>query len=212
MKVAWQILIRFVSTDDKILYGEPILPSPDFDLGKVTEKDELKAKIIEGDDLYDLSGKTTVSNDIATVKRMLGPLAESDVPIVRCIGLNYAKHSTYDVPVIFRIIGASNVKCPLLHLSCTDGFQRFYKELTMSHLLLVREAGRNPPPFPSLFFKPSTTVQDHDAPIIVPKIAQDEQADYEGELVSKFVNPKSSISMLKPFKVSNHRQRRKECT
>jgi 2-keto-4-pentenoate hydratase/2-oxohepta-3-ene-1,7-dioic acid hydratase in catechol pathway len=48
---------------------------------------------------------------------------------------------------------------------------------------LVREAGRKPPPFPSLFFKPNTCVHDHGAPIVIPKIAQDEQADYEGELV-----------------------------
>jgi hypothetical protein len=99
MKVTWQRLIRFVSTDDKILYGQPILPSPDFDLGQVTERDQLKANIIEGDDIYDTSGKTRVSNEVATVKRILGPLAESDVPIVRCIGLNYAKHSTHNIPI-----------------------------------------------------------------------------------------------------------------
>jgi hypothetical protein len=99
MKLAWQRLIRFVSTDDKILYGQPILPSPDFDLGQVTETDQLKANIIQGDDIYDTSGKTRVSNDIATVKRILGPLDESDVPVVRCIGLNYAKHSTHNIPI-----------------------------------------------------------------------------------------------------------------
>lgn len=99
MKVAWQRLIRFVSTNDKILYGQPILPSADFDLGKVTEKDQLKANIIEGDDIYDTSGKTRVSNNVATVKRILGPLAQSDVPVVRCIGLNYVKHSMYNIPI-----------------------------------------------------------------------------------------------------------------
>lgn len=48
----------------------------------------------------------------------------------------------------------------------------------------VKEAGRTPPPFPFIFFKPNTTVLDHDAPVVIPKIAQDDQADYEGELVS----------------------------
>ena len=48
---------------------------------------------------------------------------------------------------------------------------------------IVREAGRTPPPFPSIFFKPNTTVHDHGVPVIIPKIAQDDQADYEGELV-----------------------------
>ena len=104
MKVAWQRLIRFVSTDDKILYGQPILPSPDFDLGQVTESHKLRANIIQGDDIYDTSGNTRVTNDIATVKRILGPLAESDVPVVRCIGLNYAKHSTHDIHILFSKI------------------------------------------------------------------------------------------------------------
>lgn len=47
----------------------------------------------------------------------------------------------------------------------------------------VKEAGRTPPPFPFIFFKPNTTVQDHGAPVEIPLIAQDDQADYEGELV-----------------------------
>ncbi|KAH0831550.1 hypothetical protein FOPE_00551 [Fonsecaea pedrosoi] len=47
---------------------------------------------------------------------------------------------------------------------------------------IVKEAGRQPPPFPFIFFKPNTTVQDHDAPVVIPKLAQDDQADYEGEL------------------------------
>lgn len=34
-----------------------------------------------------------------------------------------------------------------------------------------------------MFCKSSYTVHDHDANIVVPKVAQDDQADYEGELV-----------------------------
>ncbi|KAG9773388.1 AAT family amino acid transporter, partial [Aureobasidium melanogenum] len=138
MKLPWTRLIRFVATDGRVLRGEPILPSADFDLGKVTEADGLKAKVIVGDDPFDTTGKTVVSDEVATVKKLLGPLAREDVPILRCVGLNYAKH--------------------------------------------IKEAGRTPPPFPFIFFKPNTTVQDHDAPVVIPKIAQDDQADYEGEL------------------------------
>lgn len=47
----------------------------------------------------------------------------------------------------------------------------------------VREAGRKTPPFPSIFFKPSTTIHDHGVNVVIPKVAQDDQADYEGELV-----------------------------
>ena len=51
--------------------------------------------------------------------------------------------------------------------------------------ITVRETGREPPPFPSFYFiKPNTCVWDHDANVRIPKIAQDDQADYEGELVS----------------------------
>jgi hypothetical protein len=93
MTVAWNRLIRFVATDGRILRGEPILPSPDFDLGNTTSETQLKAKIISGNDLYDTSGATKVTDEIATVKKLLGPLAQADVPILRCVGLNYAKHS-----------------------------------------------------------------------------------------------------------------------
>ncbi|KAG7284640.1 hypothetical protein NEMBOFW57_009248 [Staphylotrichum longicolle] len=138
MKVAWERLIRFVATDGRTLYGEPILPSPEFDLGNTTAETKLKAKIIQGD-IYDTTGSTKVTDEVVTVKTLLGPLAPSDVPILRCVGLNYAKH--------------------------------------------IREAGRTEPPFPSIFFKPSTTVADHGSDVVIPVIAQDDQADYEGELV-----------------------------
>ncbi|KIW83637.1 hypothetical protein Z517_02883 [Fonsecaea pedrosoi CBS 271.37] len=138
MKVPWTRLIRFVATDGRVLRGEPILPSEDFDLGNVTEADQLKAKVIVGDDIFDTTGQTKVTDEVVTVKKLLGPLAREEVPILRCVGLNYAKH--------------------------------------------IKEAGRQPPPFPFIFFKPNTTVQDHDAPVVIPKLAQDDQADYEGEL------------------------------
>jgi hypothetical protein len=48
---------------------------------------------------------------------------------------------------------------------------------------VVKEAGRKPPPYPFIFFKPNTCVHDHSEPVVIPRIAQDDQADYEGELV-----------------------------
>lgn len=93
MGVCWDRLIRFVATDGRTLRGEPILPSPDFDLGTVTEQTGLKARIIEGSDIYDDSGKTRVTEQIVQVKELLGPLSQDDVDILRCVGLNYAKHS-----------------------------------------------------------------------------------------------------------------------
>ena len=93
MKVAWDRLIRFEEEDGKVHYGEPILPSHDFDLGKVGSNDDLKAKVLVGTDIFDVTGGTYVSDEVVPVKKLLGPLKRTDVPIVRCIGLNYAKHS-----------------------------------------------------------------------------------------------------------------------
>ncbi|KAF4965568.1 hypothetical protein FSARC_6653 [Fusarium sarcochroum] len=130
MKVVWQRLIRFVSTDGRILRGQPILPNPDFDIGDTTEKTCLKARVIQGDDIYDTTGVTKITDEVVTVKTLLGPLSPTDVPILR-----------------------------------------------------FREAGRKVPPFPSIFFKPSTTIADHGVNVVIPRLAQDDQADYEGELV-----------------------------
>lgn len=157
MKVTWDRLIRFVATDGRVLRGEPILPNPDFDLGQTTEATNMRAKVIDGDDIYDESGATLVTDEIVTVKQLLGPLAQEDVDILRCVGLNYAKHS-------WSRLSRSSIDVRLL-----------------THVA-VKEAGRNPPPFPFIFFKPTTCITDHEADIIIPKIAQDDQADYEGEL------------------------------
>lgn len=92
---SWQRLIRFAATDGRVLRGEPILPHEDFDLGTVTEDTKLQAKVIVGNDIYDTSGETKVSDEVVQVKQLLGPLTADDVDILRCVGLNYAKHSMF---------------------------------------------------------------------------------------------------------------------
>lgn len=47
----------------------------------------------------------------------------------------------------------------------------------------VKETGKTPPPYPSLFVKPSKSVTGWDSDVPIPKIAQTDQLDYEGELV-----------------------------
>ncbi|KAJ6179283.1 hypothetical protein N7519_009744 [Penicillium mononematosum] len=171
MSLPWKRLIRFIATDGRTLRGEPILPTPTTDLGFITESDSLQARVIEGDDLYDTTGKTRVTDEIVSVKTILGPLAQADVPILRCVGLNYAKH--------------------------------------------VKEAGRTPPPFPFIFFKPNTTIHDHGAPVVIPQIAQDSQADYEGELClvigrdAKNVSTEDALSYVAAYTVGNDISARK---
>lgn len=100
--VVWTRLIRFIATDGRTLRGEPILPSPGFDLGKTTETTRLQARIISGDDIYDISGKTKVTDEVVTVRHLLGPLTVAEVPILRCVGLNYAKHSMF-LPICYHL-------------------------------------------------------------------------------------------------------------
>ncbi|KAJ5403244.1 hypothetical protein N7509_003115 [Penicillium cosmopolitanum] len=171
MPLPWKRLIRFIATDGRTLRGEPILENPKIDLGFITEADKLQARIIEGDDIFDTTGNTRVTDELVTVKTILGPLAQEDVPILRCVGLNYAKH--------------------------------------------IKEAGRTPPPFPFIFFKPNTTIHDHGKPVEIPKIAQDEQADYEGELClvigrdAKNVSPDEALSYIGAYTVGNDISSRK---
>ncbi|KAK3398803.1 hypothetical protein B0T20DRAFT_469707 [Sordaria brevicollis] len=171
MKTAWQRLIRFVATDGRTLRGEPIMPSDDFDLGTTTEATKLQARIICGDDIYDTTGATVVTDEVVTVKKLLGPLTPADVPILRCIGLNYLEH--------------------------------------------IRETGHPVPQNPVMFIKPSTSVHDHDANVVIPKIAQDDQADYEGELCiiigrpAKDIPPSHALDYVAAYTVGNDISARK---
>lgn len=60
---------------------------------------------------------------------------------------------------------------------------QIYEIGQVSNTFKVKEAGRTPPPFPFIFFKPTTCIHDHGEDVEIPQIAQDDQADYEGELV-----------------------------
>lgn len=110
--VCWDRLIRFIATDGRELRGEPIMPTPDFDLGSVSEATQLRARVITGSDIYDDTGATKVTNEIVTVRRLLGPLAQNDVDIIRCVGLNYGNHSKLsslpvEAEVVCILIGES---------------------------------------------------------------------------------------------------------
>ena len=89
----WDRLIRFIATDGRELRGEPILPSAGFDIGTATEETGLQAKVVEvaNGDIFDSA--TKVTDETVTVKKLLGPVTIDEVPIIRCIGLNFIKHS-----------------------------------------------------------------------------------------------------------------------
>jgi hypothetical protein len=89
----WDRLIRFIATDGRELRGEPILPHPDFDVGTTVAEGGLQAKVIAvaNNDIFDPA--TKVTEEEVTIEKLLGPVTQEEVPIIRCIGLNFIKHS-----------------------------------------------------------------------------------------------------------------------
>ncbi|KAF8537539.1 hypothetical protein BDD12DRAFT_795034 [Trichophaea hybrida] len=153
--VSWTRLICFSAPDGVIHNGEPIVTAENDDVGKLFKSSELKARIIEGDDVFSDTAKVT--EEVVEVDTLLGPLSEEQVPIVRCVGLNYMKHNT-------------------------------------------QRNRPHSPPHPSIFIKPSTSISDWGSDIPIPKLAQDDQADYEGELTIVIGKPGKNIPLEKAHK------------
>ena len=92
LKVPWTRLIRFISTEDDAPYnGDAIVPDEDFDIGLPENLSSLTARIITGNPL---SPDCKVTDKVAKVKKLLGPLTYRQVPSVLCIGGNYLSHRT----------------------------------------------------------------------------------------------------------------------
>lgn len=87
---SWQRLIRFVGDDDEVHYGEPIISSA-AELIHLLDQGKLSAKELRGATPFDC----TETGKELKVKSLLGPLLPANVPIIRCVGLNYMKHSKY---------------------------------------------------------------------------------------------------------------------
>jgi hypothetical protein len=87
---SWNRLVRYVSSlDGGVKYGEPILSGGNVDIDELAASGKLRVKVLEGSTLFNVhqNGKED------GVHKLLGPLTPKDVPIVRCIGLNYKTHS-----------------------------------------------------------------------------------------------------------------------
>lgn len=96
LALAWERLIRFIATDGRVLRGELLsCQGTDLDPGRKSQDAPLEARVLSGNDIYDVTGMTKLTDEIVTVKKLLGPLTQEDVPIIRCIGLNYATHSKH---------------------------------------------------------------------------------------------------------------------
>lgn len=149
----WKRLIRFKDASGAIRFGEPDV----YDASQVqglVEQGKLEATGFEGSDPFDLQPTAQKY----AVKEVLGILEPDNVPLIKCIGLNYMKHSMY-----YRTIHA------IYASSDSDTFT-------------VQEGGRKPPPYPSVFIKPKASIASFNEGIPIPQIAQENQLDYEGEL------------------------------
>lgn len=82
-------LIRFRDEKGTECFGEPVIDSAD-ELLDLCEKRKLVATVLEGDGPFDMTSSSSVQKQVVEILPILSP---SDVPLVRCIGLNYIKHS-----------------------------------------------------------------------------------------------------------------------
>jgi hypothetical protein len=84
--------VRYIpeGADNIIRYGEPLLQKSQIDeIAQIAKEGKLEVNVLEGANA--LSAKPT--GKVEKVAKLLGPLRPSDVPIIRCIGLNYTTHS-----------------------------------------------------------------------------------------------------------------------
>lgn len=83
--MSWTRLIRFQDEDGHEHYGQP---TTDGDVGQaMAAGTPVTARVLDGD-LF--SGQ--LSETSKTVAKLLGPLQPRNVPLVKCIGLNYIRH------------------------------------------------------------------------------------------------------------------------
>jgi hypothetical protein len=88
--VQWNNLVRYVSADGNVRFGEPkIEDTATDDIFELAQAGKLTVEILDGED--PLTAQRTRKED--RVAKLLGPLTPNDVPYIRCIGLNYKTHS-----------------------------------------------------------------------------------------------------------------------
>lgn len=92
--MSWDRIIRFEGVDGKVAFGEPIITADEvFSVQELAEKGQLKAKYFGGADVFSVQA----TDKLVEVKSLLPCLMADDVPIVKCVGLNYMKHSKFPI-------------------------------------------------------------------------------------------------------------------
>ena len=89
MSSKWTHLIRFIAQEDGQIHLGQVDPKTHPDLGVlIVEKKKVEAKVIIGT-IFD----GIVTDQTMTVSQLLPPLSMDEVPIIRCLGLNYRDHA-----------------------------------------------------------------------------------------------------------------------
>jgi len=90
IRTQWSRLIRFVAAEtSRIHIGEPVDASVDVGLAAFEGK-PIKAYEIIGSAL---DSAAQVSSNVLTVAKLLSPLSNEEIKVVRCLGLNYSDHA-----------------------------------------------------------------------------------------------------------------------
>ena len=202
--LCWRRLVRYTTKDGGVVsepkYGDAWETPPTADLGLLAEQGHLSVRALTVGPMGPLDGSVEFTsqdtNNVEKVHRLLSPLAERDVPLFRCIGLNYKTHSEF-----------ARGTCSIPRTEVASFFP------TSSTVL---EAGRTLPPYPSQFIKPSTSIADYGDDIPIPKCAQDPpEADYEGELCvvigkrCRDVEPSEAMKFVAGYTIGNDVSTRK---
>jgi hypothetical protein len=90
----WSRLIRFVpeGRDETPVYGEPVGDDLS-DIGALADAGKLSAKLVEPGREGPLAQSARITDNVVKVQRLLGPLGPDDCTDIKCIGLNFRKHS-----------------------------------------------------------------------------------------------------------------------
>ncbi|KAB8260726.1 hypothetical protein BDV32DRAFT_158639 [Aspergillus pseudonomiae] len=99
----WAHLVRFISEEDGQIHLGEVDPSRYPDVGiAILNGERVAVKLIKGS-IFD----GTVTDTTVHIARLLAPIGMEEVPIIRCLGLNYRDHAREanmpipDVPVVF---------------------------------------------------------------------------------------------------------------
>jgi hypothetical protein len=136
--VCWSRLIRYKTEQDgSTRYGDAGATPKSVDLGQLAEQGALFVRPLHVGVLGPLDESvafaSTDKENVEKVHTLLSPLAERDIPLFRCIGLNYKTHSK-----------SMNVSPSLVHAGIDAVQSLQFLRLDDHFLLILRSSSSHP--------------------------------------------------------------------